>query len=186
MDDLKLHPTPSTRGGWTLEVLGSPRSTSLGSELDRSEPNCIELGAIQNRVETCRTDPVPIHFGHTSCAAPVGVVLPCSALVAAAHTELGKSSTRHIGLVTSTSTSVSHSNGRTIDRVTELISKGKLRPVIQHRYPLKDVALAFTESAGGHVGGKLLIDVPYPAGVECGGPFPADGASEPLLEAVEC
>ena len=78
------------------------------------------------------------------------------------------------------------SSRRTIDRVSGLISKGQLRPVIQRRYPLKDVALAFTESAGGHVGGKLLIDVPYPAGVECGGPFPAGIASEPLLEAVEC
>ena len=78
------------------------------------------------------------------------------------------------------------SSRRTIDRVTELISQGKLRPVIQRRYALTDVALAFTESAGGHVGGKLLIDVPYPAGVECGGPFPAEDGSEPLLEAVEC
>ena len=53
----------------------------LGSELDRSEPNCIELGTIQNCVETCRTDPVRIHFGHTSSAPPAGVVLPCGALV---------------------------------------------------------------------------------------------------------
>lgn len=77
------------------------------------------------------------------------------------------------------------SSRRTIDRVSELVSAGKLRPVIQRRYPLADVALAFSESAGGHVGGKLLVDVPYPAGVECGGPFPG-GASEPLVGAVAC
>ena len=69
-----------TRGVYHLkeeEILSkSCPGARLGSELDRNEPNCIELGAIQNRVETCRTDPVPIHFGHTSSAWPAGVVLP--------------------------------------------------------------------------------------------------------------
>ena len=39
------------------------------------------LGAIQNCFEVCVTDPVPIHFGHTSSASPAGVVLlPTAAL----------------------------------------------------------------------------------------------------------
>lgn len=41
----------------------------------------------------------------------------------------------------------------------DLIEAGKVRPVIERRYQLKDVPEAIRNLEGGHVSGKLVIDV---------------------------
>jgi len=46
--------------------------------------------------------------------------------------------------------------------IGEMIDRGQLVAVVSSRYALQDTAAAYNEAAGGHVLGKIAIDVPQP------------------------
>jgi NADPH:quinone reductase-like Zn-dependent oxidoreductase len=49
--------------------------------------------------------------------------------------------------------------GGELEKITELIQAGKLRPVIAKVYPLEQIAEAHRESEKGHVRGKLVVKI---------------------------
>lgn len=50
-------------------------------------------------------------------------------------------------------------NAEDLDFVIKLVEEGKLKPVIDRRYPLAKTAEAIRYQSGGHVTGKIIIEV---------------------------
>ncbi len=50
-------------------------------------------------------------------------------------------------------------NGAVLAQISELIEDGKIKAVIDSSFPLADVAKAFTRSASGRAGGKIVITI---------------------------
>ena len=46
-----------------------------------------------------------------------------------------------------------------INRMGALLESGKVKPVISKTYDIKDITLAYEESAKGHVFGKLAVSI---------------------------
>ena len=51
-------------------------------------------------------------------------------------------------------------NPQDLDFLGGLLAAGKIKPVIERRYPLAETAQAIVYFETGHVRGKLVIDVP--------------------------
>ncbi len=52
-------------------------------------------------------------------------------------------------------------NQKDLVLIKELIEAGKVRPIIDRRYPLSEVAEAFRYYAKGHARGKVVITVEH-------------------------
>jgi NADPH:quinone reductase-like Zn-dependent oxidoreductase len=53
-----------------------------------------------------------------------------------------------------------------VDRIKELIAAGKLRPVIDRRYPLSEVVAALRHVEDGKARGKVVVTMDQPAGTD--------------------
>lgn len=51
-------------------------------------------------------------------------------------------------------------NGRQLEQIGALLSEGKVEAVVERSFPMTEIADAHSQSAGGHVRGKIAISVP--------------------------